>query len=62
MMQDPCSTLEVDVVACRLFADGAVAQGLAVALTRDYENIRYLLTLYMKIQQNPNITFEELVP
>jgi hypothetical protein len=62
MMQNPCPLLNVSVSECNTFADGAMAQGLAVALTRYYENIRYLLTLYMKIQQKPNITFENLVP
>ena len=32
---------------------------MAVALTRHFENLRYLLILYVKYQDNPNADFED---
>ena len=65
---------KVDTQACQAFADGAVfqvksiflktllthlAKGMAVALTRHFENLRYLLILYVKYNNEPNADFEE---
>jgi len=63
MMQNPCPLLSgfgVDPTACQNFADGAVYQGMAVALTRHFENLRFLLTLYVKYNNNPSVPFDYL--
>jgi hypothetical protein len=49
MMSNPCRLLNVTLNACETFAEGSMKQGLAVALTRYFENLRYLLTLYIQI-------------
>lgn len=50
-MYEPCTELsnyqfDLDYDSCESFADGAVYQGLAVGLSRYFENIRYLMTIY----------------
>jgi hypothetical protein len=68
MMLNPCSQIQTQidprVSTCKTFADGSVYQGMAVALTRYFENLRYLYTLYIRYSKNPKIKFENknLIP
>jgi PAS domain S-box-containing protein len=61
MMQNPCILLQqnylLDPAQCAVFADGSVFQGMAVALTRHFENLRYMLTLYVQYANNPTSVF-----
>ena len=45
-MLNPCELIgqkiDTELYNCKNFADGAVYQGMAVALTRHFENLRYL--------------------
>lgn len=51
MMFDPCQLSAflsvVSLAECEAFADGSVYQGMAVSTTRHYDNLRFLLTLYI---------------
>eukprot|EP01016_Furgasonia_blochmanni_P027631 TRINITY_DN2910_c0_g1_i2.p1 TRINITY_DN2910_c0_g1~~TRINITY_DN2910_c0_g1_i2.p1 ORF type:complete len:296 (-),score=88.30 TRINITY_DN2910_c0_g1_i2:228-1115(-) len=64
MMLNPCPVVVnqglVTDATCQTFADGSVYQGLAVALTRHFENLRYLLTLYVKYSTNASATFDNI--
>lgn len=69
MMLSPCAyfTAVVDKATCEAFADSAVNQGMAVGLTRHFENLRFLLTLYVRYknggawdQDNVNTTFPKI--
>jgi hypothetical protein len=42
---------------CGAFADGSIYQGMAVGLTRYFENIRYLLTMYQAFDANGTANF-----
>ena len=61
-MLNPCSRIQqkIDprVSTCKTFADGSVYQGMAVALTRYFENLRYLYTLYLRYEKHPNAVFQ----
>ena len=61
-MLNPCQLIQQNidprVSTCKTFADGSVYQGMAVALTRYFENLRYLFTLYVKYSLNPDMEFE----
>jgi len=63
MMQNPCDMLTADYnlnnANCIVFADGSVFQGMAVALTRHFENLRYMLTLYVQYDDNPTEAFSD---
>lgn len=52
MMLNPCEIIysmkAADVAVCQAFAEGSVYQGMAVAITRYFENLRYIQTLYSK--------------
>ena len=62
-MVDPCQTLmlspyvNVTESDCELFAQGSVQQGLIMAITRYFEDIRYILTLYLKFSTDPTSNF-----
>eukprot|EP01017_Pseudomicrothorax_dubius_P003580 TRINITY_DN10546_c0_g3_i3.p1 TRINITY_DN10546_c0_g3~~TRINITY_DN10546_c0_g3_i3.p1 ORF type:complete len:371 (-),score=82.29 TRINITY_DN10546_c0_g3_i3:29-1141(-) len=44
---NPCRLFQnITIAECEAWAEGSVAQGMAVALTRTYENLRFLLTLH----------------
>jgi hypothetical protein len=60
MMLDPCPIYVANVsdAECIAFADGAVNQGIAVAITRHFENLRYMLTLQVKYTADPNAAFD----
>jgi hypothetical protein len=42
---------------CKNFAKGIVDESLALAMSRHFENIRYLLTLYDSISKDPTTVF-----
>jgi hypothetical protein len=61
-MLDPCPIFSgtlgvVSLDACHTFADGSVYQGMAVGLTRYFENIRYILTMYQAFAADPLANF-----
>jgi len=51
MMVNPCESISNDVSAsqCEAFADSTVYQGMTVALTKNFENLRSLLSCYTNI-------------
>jgi len=51
MMVDPCPSLESKVIPaeCSSFADSTVYQGMTVALTKNFENLRSLYTCYTNL-------------
>jgi len=65
MMSDPCPTLFPDDstgnTTCTNFADQTVYQGMTVALSRHFENLRTLLSCYSKIADGSSCTVENSV-
>lgn len=53
MALNPCPTLQtlkvVSTATCKNFSDGIVAQGMAVAISKHFENIRRVLEIFTNI-------------
>ncbi|EAS07526.3 PAS domain S-box protein (macronuclear) [Tetrahymena thermophila SB210] len=70
MMLDPCSIVfslqgqNQDV--CEQFAEKAVSQGMAVAVTRYFENLRYFNSIYQILYKSanggPTVKFSDVAP
>jgi hypothetical protein len=57
MMSNPCSYMtDTDTTTCAGFADQTVYQGMTVALSRHFENLRTLLSCFSKIQDGLTCT------
>eukprot|EP01017_Pseudomicrothorax_dubius_P025799 TRINITY_DN2823_c0_g1_i6.p1 TRINITY_DN2823_c0_g1~~TRINITY_DN2823_c0_g1_i6.p1 ORF type:complete len:192 (-),score=31.40 TRINITY_DN2823_c0_g1_i6:141-716(-) len=59
MMLNPCYVFLANISndQCIAFADSAVYQGMAVGLTRHFENLRYLLTQYTTYSADARANF-----
>ena len=42
---------------CKSFAKGIVDESLALAMSRHFENMRYILTLYSSLMKDPTMDF-----
>jgi len=61
MNSNPCSRITAtttDYAACLSFADQIVSQGMTGALSRQFENLRTLLSCFIKIQANSSCSAE----
>jgi len=60
MMSSPCNDISVTgvvtVADCSAFADQTVSQGMTVALSRHFENLRTLLSCYSKLNTGGTCT------
>ena len=63
-MLNPCELIggliDTEKQDCKNFADSAVYQGMAVALTRHFENLRYLQTLFVQYRKDNHTLFSNL--
>jgi hypothetical protein len=65
MMNNPCNIIiprdDPDktnkVVQCGKIMDGVVSQGMTVAYSRHFENMKYLESLYWAYTNNPDTDF-----
>jgi len=65
MMSNPCSYMtnpDTSMTICTGFADQTVFQGMTVALSRHFENLRTLLSCYSKLRKNENCTVAPASP
>ena len=65
MMLSPCNIMQVkagvSLYDCQNFGDASVYQGMAVALTRHFENMRSILSLYDIYSKDSSLNFTEKV-
>ena len=64
-MNNPCNIIiskndkdkTEKIVQCELIMDGVVSQGMTVAFSRHFENMKYLESLYWSYTKNPAMEF-----
>lgn len=63
MMLNPCNIMQskasISLFDCQNFGDASVYQGMAVALTRHFENMRSILSLYDVYSKDSSLNFTE---
>jgi hypothetical protein len=61
MVEGACNEIilfsNVTLLDCESFAQGIVNQSFALAMARHFENLRYVITLYDSINDDPGIEF-----
>ncbi|CAD8213536.1 unnamed protein product [Paramecium octaurelia] len=60
-MLNPCDTFVqygyTTIEYCESFANGSIQQGMAVAIARYFENVRYIMTIYDMFNGHPEVNF-----
>ncbi|CAD8111313.1 unnamed protein product [Paramecium primaurelia] len=60
-MFNPCNTFVQEgyttIEYCETFANGSIQQGMAVAIARYFENVRYIMTIYDMFYGHPEVNF-----